>query len=180
ATEMLQLWQHSLGVSLASGVIARRIGLKDAEEVIVAGLLHDIGKVVLNVEGPEYFEQVTQKTAEGKLLFIEAEQEILGFDHTLVGEWLCDKWNLPANLRDPITLHHTPAVAKNASEATAVVHVADVIVRALEFGSGGDSGIPVLNREAVVTLNISISDLEEILDEMEHELIKAEDLIPSE
>ena len=180
ATEMLQLWQHSLGVSVASGIIARRIGLKDAEEIIVAGLLHDIGKVVLNVEGPELFEQVSQKTAGSDLLFIKAEQEILGFDHTLVGDWLCDKWNLPANLRDPITLHHTPSQAKNATQATAVVHMADILVRAVEFGSGGDKGIPILDRNAVVALNLSLSDLEEILDEMEFELIKAEDLIPED
>lgn len=180
ANEMLQLWQHSLGVSVASGVIARRIGLKDAEEIIVAGLLHDIGKVVLNVEGPELFQQVSQRTAESNLLFIDAEQEILGFDHTRVGDWLCDKWNLPANLRDPITLHHKPERAKNAAEATAVVHMADILVRALEFGNGGDKSIPLLDRSAVVTLDLSLSDLEEILEEMECELIKAGDLIPDE
>lgn len=180
ANDMLQLWKHSLGVSVASGVIARRIGLKDAEEVIVAGLLHDIGKVVLNVEGPEYFEQVCSKTAESHELFINVEKEVLGFDHTLAGQWLCDKWNLPANLSDPITLHHSPTRAKNAVEATAAVHMADILIRSLEFGSGGDSSIPLLNREAVVTLNLSLSDVEEILDELEMELIKAEDLVPSE
>lgn len=180
ATEMLNLWKHSLGVSLAAGIISRRIKLKDAEEIIVAGLLHDIGKVALKVEGPEYFDSVMEKVGQDKTLFIDAEDEVLGFNHTKVGEWLCGKWNLPANLRDPITMHHQPRNAKNSPEATAVVHMADILVRSVGFGSGGDDLIPVLDREIVKTLSLSLSDVAEVLDEMEGELLKGEDLIPSE
>ena len=180
ATEMLNLWKHSPGVSLASGIISRRINLADAEEIIVAGLLHDIGKVALKVEGPEHFDDVMEKVNADQTLFIDAENEVLGFNHTKVGEWLCEKWNLPPNLRDPITMHHQPNLARNAPEATAVVHMADILVRSLDFGNGGDTGIPVLNRDIVKLLNLSLSDIGEILEEMEGELLKGEDLIPSE
>ncbi len=180
AGEMLGLWMHSLGVSVTSGVIGRRIGLKDPEEIQVAGLLHDIGKVVLKVEGPEYFEEVNQKVAATGLPFIEAEREVLGFDHTKIAEWLCQKWNLPASLRSPITLHHRPLAAREGAEATAVVHMADVLVRAVGFGSGGDVSVPVLEREVVKNLNLSLTAVEEILEHMDEEFIKAEDLIPSD
>jgi len=180
AGEMLGLWKHSLGVSVASGLIARRLGLKDPEEVQVAGLVHDIGKVVLKVESPEYFEEINQKVAEGGLSFIEAEREVLGFDHTKIAEWLCDKWNLPASLRAPIVFHHRPMVAHEAIDATAAVHMADVLVRAVGFGSGGDQTVAILDREAVKKLGLSLTAVEEILDEMDEELVKAEDLIPTD
>ena len=64
ATEMLHLWKHSLGVSLSAGIISRRLELKDTEEIIVAGLLHDIGKVALKVEGPDEYDLVAQEVAE--------------------------------------------------------------------------------------------------------------------
>jgi putative nucleotidyltransferase with HDIG domain len=180
ATEMMNLWKHSLGVSLAAGIISRRLNLKDTEEVIVAGLLHDIGKVALKVEGPEHFDAVMENVHQTKGLFIESENEVLGFNHTRVGEWLSEKWNLPPNLRDPITLHHRPQSAKNAPEATAVVHMADILVRSIGYGNGGDMGIPVLDRETVKSLNLSLANIGEILDEMEGEFFKGEDLIPSE
>lgn len=180
AGEMLGLWMHSLGVSVASGVIARRLGLKDPEEVQVAGLIHDIGKVVLKVESPEYYEEINQKVQQEGLSFIEAEREVLGFDHTKISEWLCDKWNLPAALRAPIIFHHRPLSARESVEATAVVHMADVLVRAVGFGSGGDPGVAILDRDAVKKLDISLSAVEEILEEMDDELVKAEDLIPTD
>jgi len=180
AGEMLGLWKHSLGVSVTAGVVARRLGLKDPEEIQVAGLIHDIGKVVLKVEGPTYFEEVNEKVVEKNITFIEAEQEVLGFDHTRIAEWLCDKWNLPAALRDPITLHHKPLTARDSAESTGVVHMADVLVRAVGFGNGGDPGVPVLEREIVRSLGLTLSDVEEILNDMEEEFIKAEDLVPGE
>ncbi|MDA1001306.1 MAG: HDOD domain-containing protein [bacterium] len=180
AGEMLALWMHSLGVSVTAGLIARRIGLPDPEEVQVAGLLHDIGKVVLKVEEPDYFDLVNAKVAESNLLFMEAEAEIVGFTHTKTAEWLCDKWNLPASIRDPITLHHDPLKAGESAETTYVVHMADILVRALGFGSGGDKRIPPLNREVVKGLGLSLSSVEEILREMEEEFVKAGDLIPSD
>lgn len=180
ATEMMNLWKHSLGVSLAAGIISKRLNLKDTEEVIAAGLLHDIDKVALKVEGPEQFDAVMENVHQTKDLFIESENEVLGFNHTRAGEWLSEKWNLPPNLRDPITLHHRPQSAKNAPEATAVVHMADILVRSIGYGNGGDMGIPVLDRETVKSLNLSLADIGEILDEMEGEFFKSEDLIPSE
>lgn len=179
AGEMLALWTHSLGVSVTAGLIARRIGLADPEEVQVAGLIHDIGKVVLKVEEPDYFDQVNAKVAESNLLFMEAEEEIVGFPHTKTAGWLCDKWNLPSSIREPITLHHNPLRAGESAEATYIVHVADILVRALGFGSGGDNRIPPLNREVIKNLGLSLPAVEEILWGMEEEFIKASDLIPS-
>ncbi|MEE9275848.1 MAG: HDOD domain-containing protein [bacterium] len=178
AGEMLALWMHSLGVSMTAGIIARRIGLKDPEEVQVAGLIHDIGKVVLKVEEPDYFDEVSKKVKESGMLFIDAEKEVLGLDHTRVADWLSDKWNLPASIREPITLHHTPLRADSPAGPTGVIHLADVLVRSVGFGSGGDNRMPVLEREVVKALNLSLSEIEEILQAMDEEFVKAEDLIP--
>ncbi len=177
ASEMLGLWMHSLGVSMTSGIIARRLGVKDPEEVQVAGLLHDIGKVVLKVEGPEYFEEINAKVSESGMMFIEAEKEILGFDHTEIADWLSDKWNLPSSLRDPIIFHHAPLKAKQAASTAAVIHISDVLTRAVGFGSGGDNGMPILEAEVVKSLNLSLSEIEEVFEEMDEEFVIAEDLI---
>jgi putative nucleotidyltransferase with HDIG domain len=164
-----RLWYHSIGAGVAARVVARRLGLTDPEQYFVAGLLHDIGKIVLFRCAPEDL-QNTLYTAEQKgVSFIEAENEVCGTNHTLIGAMLGAKWGFPPNLVEAASLHHRPEQAKAQPVLTAVVHLADIISRALDIGSGGDPLVPAFNKSARALLDMDASRLTVIMRDVERE-----------
>ncbi|HUU50616.1 MAG TPA: HDOD domain-containing protein [Nitrospinota bacterium] len=173
--KMVGLWEHSLGTAITSGIIAKRMNQKDPEEVSVAGLLHDIGKVVIKVSMPDKYEKILELVEEKEMPMLEAENKVLDFNHANVANWLCEKWNLPDNLKDPITYHHSPHLAKKVPRQTAMIHLADILVKGIGHGQSGDRWVPPLNKEAWQTLNLSKKDIEEIIIEMDTDLAMVED-----
>lgn len=145
---MNELWRHSLGVAITSHILGTKAGMKNPEEVFVGGLLHDIGKVVLYVKWPDVGQQITQATRSTSHSLMETEQALFEVTHADVGGWLATAWHLPTSLREPILHHHTPASAQDAQLQTAIVHVADILVKGLACGNPGDDLIPPLARQA--------------------------------
>lgn len=169
------LWQHSLGCAVVSGIIGRKTNHPNPEEASVAGLLHDLGKVIIRIELPEESSLIEQVVEEKQISTYEAEQEIFGFNHANVGQWLSEKWNLPTNLAEPIRYHHKPNLSGFAKKPTAIVHVADILVRGVGFGLVGNSPVSQIDHKAWEELQISDSLLEEIVKEMDDKLEDAED-----
>ncbi|MEK6590733.1 MAG: HDOD domain-containing protein, partial [Nitrospinota bacterium] len=110
----------------------------------------------------------------------EAENEVLEFTHSTIGNWLCEKWNLPKNLSDPIAYHHQPHLARSAPRQTAMVHLSDILVKANGFGFSGDSLVPMVDKRAWESLRITPEMLEEIIVDMEDGLENADDSIYSQ
>jgi putative nucleotidyltransferase with HDIG domain len=164
------LWEHSLGVALVSRLLAVRLDVLDADEVMVAGLLHDLGKVVLCALSREEAEEAYRLAAERNVLTTEAERQVLGVDHAEVGGWSAQCWNFPAALKEPISYHHEPGLSEKAGLKTAIVHVADVLVHAVGFGDGGNGSVPPLDEAAWNTLGLTENDLREITDQVDGEL----------
>lgn len=127
------LWRHSLAVGIAAQAVWETIrGREDSERLFVAGLLHDLGKLILAVAAPEHAELVYARGA--GLAPAQALEEIcLGFDHARLGGLLLKKWNMPASLAAAVQWHHNPQQAAQYWEP-AVVHLADVMVSALGLG----------------------------------------------
>ena len=171
------LWEHSIGCAAASGVIAHMLNRKDAEEVLVAGLLHDLGKVVLSLQLPDDTARITAICKEQGISFYEAEKQILDFNHSDVGQWLAEHWNLPDNLSEPMRFHHHPERARMAPEQTAIVHLANIIVRARGFGFSGDVFVPPLSLHAWDMLRLKPQDFDTILDQLEPKLMTLQDLV---
>ncbi len=158
------LWEHSMGVATASGLIAQAIKLPDAEEASLAGLLHDLGKVVLRAQMDEDMQSIVELVEVEGLSIRQAEAEVLGFDHSLVGQWLAESWKLPQELIEPIRWHHQPGEARQNPLLTAVVHLADIMVRGYGYGDGGDPWVPALDRGALQLLNLTPQKLERVVD----------------
>jgi len=171
------LWEHSMGCAVTAGIIARKTRDPNPEEISIAALLHDIGKVIIKTELPEESSRIDQAVKENQISTYDAEREILGFDHTTVGEWLCQGWNLPDKLADPIAFHHKPDLSQFAQRPTAIAHVANVFVRAIGFGFGGDDLVPQINSAAWEMLDMSDSLVKEIVKEMDGKLEDAEDFL---
>ena len=170
------LYEHSLGCAIASRIIAQKKGLKEPEEVSVAGLLHDIGKVILALEYPAEYQAAMNEAQEKSISIFDAENIQFNATHAIVGSWLAEKWRFPRSLIEVIEFHHRPALAKTAPLETAIVHIADLLVRARGFGFAGENFVPEVNSIAYELLKLSETDIKDVLREMEDNMESAEDL----
>ena len=173
---MLGLWEHSLNCAITAKFIARRKGLKEPEDVYAAGLLHDIGKVILILQFPDEYEKVVGETDMKGITIFEAEKNHFVETHAGVGSWLAEKWHFPLNLVESIKYHHEPHLSKNAPLETAIVHVSDILVRAMGFGFAGDPFVPALNPAAFEYLALNENDIRKILREVKDSRGVAEEL----
>lgn len=157
-------WEHSMGCAVAAGALAKATGRGKPEEVTAAGLLHDLGKVVVYKELPEAFTHIAARAAAEERRFGDVEREVLGVDHAEIAGWLLEKWRFPQSLAEPIVHHHTPGRARYAVDETAIVHVANTIVRGLGYGYGGDPRIPQVDPAAWARLRLTPEVLDRALD----------------
>lgn len=174
---IIGLWGHSIGCAITAGIIARRKELEEPEEVSVAGLLHDFGKVVLGLKFPDEYRAVADDAAQKELLIAEAEQPVFGITHANAGAWIARKWNFPPGLVEVIGYHHKPQLAKKAPLQTAVVHLADILIRARGFGNAGDPFVPAVEPSVWQSLSLSADELREILREMDSLLAHSDDFL---
>jgi HD-like signal output (HDOD) protein len=167
---MKSFWQHSI----ACGIIARGLAIyrreSNVERVFAAGILHDVGRVVMCATIPEIVhEMVVASRGEESLLF-RAEQERLGFTHAAVGGGLLEKWRIPASIAEPVACHHDPGAAKQFPLEAALIHLADIICKAVELGFSGEWFVPPLEPAAWECLDIPAGALAEIVKHVEPQL----------
>lgn len=167
-------WRHSIATGVAARSLAREKKLKEVEEAFVAGIVHDIGKIILDEYAPEYFDLVVKHVQTHDVLMYEAERAVLGFSHAQLGRWLATKWNLPTPLIDAIFYHHQPGNAQRAPELAALVHVGDILARTLHLGSGGDNKVPPLDPAGWENLGLTEEVLKKVLAEIPGEFAKAD------
>jgi len=158
------LWKHSLAVAIASRLIAGKRHKELENDAFSAGLIHDAGKIILNryvSERSGAFEEYMSD--EGKS-FLDAEKEILGFDHSEIAAEMCNVWKIPKSLAAAISFHHYPAQS-NDNVLAAIVHVADSLSLMSGIGSGVDGMLYRMDHRAQETLGLSEDDLRGVLDE---------------
>ena len=160
---MAGLWVHSVGCAIAAREIANKLNIKDPEEISVAALLHDIGKVIMILEYQKEYEETIKEASTAECLIYDAEKTFFTEPHTTVGMWLAGKWSFPRNLVEVIAYHHTPQMSRLAVKETAIVHLADILVRARGIGFAGDHFVPLLNAAAFDALGLSNNDIRDVL-----------------
>lgn len=129
-TYLDQFWRHSLQVAFMARIISRTKNFPsflEAEESFSAGLLHDIGRLVIFAHLPEEFAKISACAGKNHGSHLaKVEEDILGFDHAAVGGLLCQKWNLPQGLAEAISNHHQPENTPD-NLTTHIIHVADYL-----------------------------------------------------
>ncbi len=168
--DMDSFWRHALASALLARLLAARRRESNLERFFVAGLLHDVGSLVLYMQRPNQARRFLRHAAGGEVLLHEAELKVLGCDHAEVGRALLAAWHLPLSLQDAVGSHHAPSAAFCFPSEAAVVHVADLMADALELGSNGERSVPTLDPVAWSRLGIAISEIPGIAAEALHQL----------
>ncbi len=158
-----QFWDHSLGCAVASKVIGNHLRYDKVEELFVAGLLHDIVKIVEMIFLPQAFKEINRLVKDKNILMITAEAKVLGYRHPEVGKLLAERWNLPPKLISVILNHHQPSTAGRFAFEAAIVHLGDILCRSLNIGSGGDNKMPALDKMAWDSLRIKAEAIDSLL-----------------
>lgn len=158
-----QLWEHSLSAAVASRLIARTVGHTAQEEAFIAGLLHDIGKLVfLEKKAGEYHNLIERVEAQ-KGSFFEAEEELFGFNHTDIGLLLLHKWSFPKTLKNAIFEHHDPIdVDERPWPLSFIVNLGNHFAKTLGVGFGDRRVADLLELPSVSYLGLTREDLQKM------------------
>ena len=159
-------WVHSAAVGSVTRFLTKKLKL-DREEGFTAGIVHDMGKIVLDALYSDFYGEVLSRVEEANISLYAAEQEVMGLNHSLIGRELAETWNLPPELTEAIAFHHRPARAEKDPEIASLVHLGDAISRKLGAGSGGDATVPEPLPFALKRLNITSEQLTEWEPEMQ-------------
>ncbi|GAB6086296.1 HDOD domain-containing protein [Alkaliphilus crotonatoxidans] len=165
ALESKALLRQSQACAMISRFLAKKLRFSKAENAYVAGLLRDIGKVILNYYITEQYQQVINEVETRGITFLEAEEMILGFNHAEVGAKIAEKWNLPEELVEAIAYHHTPDRAKVNEKMTAIVHVSDAMIMMMGMGLGIDGLAYRFSPHALELLKLDELDLQQYMAE---------------
>lgn len=177
--DLKSFWKHCLSTGVTARIFARHRGEDNVERFLVAGLLHDIGKLVMVTGAPTQMRAaLEQARATGEPLS-DCEREHVGCTHAQVGGALIEAWNFPAALHEAVLYHHQPQRASRFPVETAAVHVADLIANALGWGRSGQRFAPRLEESAWSTLGIQAILLPTFIEDAERQLDAALHLIPA-
>ncbi len=173
--DVQEFWKHSIATGIVSRFIAKKTKV-DPDKAFIAGIVHDIGKIVLEQYFKEELQKVLKLMQTKKKSFYEAELEVYRGTHCDLGSYLADKWNLPVPLIEAIDLHHTPGEATEDPQLVSVVHIANSVAKGLGYCASGWSKEKELDSYAFARLDIEPSGLEGWIDEIKEEIENAEEL----
>lgn len=174
---MESFWRHSLACGIAARALAAHRREANVEKFFVAGLLHDLGKLVLYMNPPDQELLMLLQDPARVLPMYLIERRRMGFDHAELGAALLGAWELPAVLQEAVARHHAPDGARDYPVVAATVHVADIIANSMELGSSGEHMLPPLAQHAWTRIGLPIILLETILQQVENQFDATAELL---
>jgi HD-like signal output (HDOD) protein len=160
--DLKQFFKHSLACGVLSRLLAAHMNVQNTEQLFVAGLLHDVGRVILF----KYFPQLSKASLfealdSGDLLY-NTESNYFGCRHTHIGKDLFHQWKLPYSLENSTYYHHQPSRAPDSTQP-AIVHLADFCAHCYGLGASGETRVPSLDKAAVEDLPFAPGMLKNVM-----------------
>jgi putative nucleotidyltransferase with HDIG domain len=159
---MVNFWRHSVYCGVVAQLLADRCHVLHSERLFVAGLLHDIGKLIISHRLPEETREILQRVQSEERPDYEIEQELLGFDHADVGGELLRTWQMPVTLANAVQYHHQPQNAEEAPIDVALTHIANAMTVMAEQGQEIEGIAQTIKPQAWTTVGLDDSVMDEI------------------
>lgn len=163
-------WRHSLAVGIAARLISLERRLPNPDRFFVAGLLHDVGRLVLLLQAPKSAQRIFEIYRSESRLLSEVETEVLGFDHQQIGGLLLQHWHYPNVLIQAVSNHHQPLRCEGAKIEACAVHVADHLISAMAVGSSGERFVRPLDVRAWNLLGLDSDALPRIVNGIDDQI----------
>jgi putative nucleotidyltransferase with HDIG domain len=167
------LWYNSLTCAVYAKHIGQRERLPDPEVAFTGGLLRDIGKIVLGDFVGANYAEIEALTTRERIDFLDAEERVIGFNHSIVGTRVAEKWNLPPVLVNVIRHHHKPVklpptMPPAEAKMISIVHLADALTSMVGKGAGNDGLMYCLDADALMRVGINVQGdyLEKLIGEL--------------
>lgn len=167
--DMKSLWMHSIACGVFSRLLAYTKRLRNEERFFLAGLLHDLGKIILYTKTPLEMTYALELSFFERIPLWQAEKRVFGFDHSEVGRILLEAWNIPETIRKLCDYHHDP-LGEGAPEEAPYVYLADYIANGLRIGTGGSLYLPKISDEIWDFVELEEGDMDSILIQGERQI----------
>ncbi len=171
------LWQHGMAVAVAARHLAQRAAPKETEEAFIAGLIHDLGKIVLDAYVSEQYQEILRLVQQESRPFSDAEREILGFEHSEVGALVGESWGLPETLVGAIRHHLWPSGDPDEARLPCLVHLGYIAALSAGVGIGIDGLAYRMDPHALERLELDPSAVEEAISAIPDALADADQLL---
>ncbi len=170
------LWRHSVSVAVAANTLAKMSPHPVmADEVFVAGLIHDIGTLVERQSFPDEFAEVILRCKDSDLDFLECEREVIGADHQAFGVGLTTKWKFPRHLRAAVGFHHNPeSLSPELRNMATLIKTADVMSCQERIGFHLTNQHGEITEDMLETLALTQAQIDEVRAALPEKLQEAE------
>lgn len=170
--DLYDFWRTSVYAAVCARHLAQSCGLPSPQRLFIAGLMHNIGNLIIAHELPQAYRDCAQMARASERPYYELQMQVLGFDYAEVGAELMRQWNLPAALVQPVALHTGP-IAELASAdqpLAAVMHVAAVTARAAAWESAESEPVPDYDATAIALTGVTDDTITELMEQVAGEV----------
>lgn len=167
-----ELFENAVSCAVYSRFLAKKFKYDDVDLAFTAGLLRDIGKIIIHSYIGINYNEITEQSMTHQISFSEAEEKVLGFNHCNIGELMLKKWNFPHSLIDVVKWHHAPELAIEAKsdhvKLVTIVHFADYVTMMFGTGIGIDGTMYNMDTDVFAKAGIKFDfrKVDELLSEM--------------
>ncbi len=165
-----KFWKHSVTVAAAAKFIAGKLDIvnaPDSETAFCAGILHDIGRIVLDISFPGSLKEIRRITKEKFVPTHRAEFELFGVNHNRVGSRIAERWGLPPELECAMVYHHEPLACEGEQIIALITAFADVFAHRVKCGTYDDEPVPLIPLSCAAPLGLDTEKIESLFNEFE-------------
>jgi len=170
-------WRHSIGVSCVAKQFSMVLGRAHPEDAFVAGLLHDVGKLVMLQHFPEDVDDLTRAADEQQLTWRACEDVLFPINHSRIGRALFRAWDFPVAVIEAVACHHAPEEASRYAELAAIVHLADYFSYHLDAGCPGAVAPRMHSQDAAQLLGLTPDLASQVVERAREEMDESLELL---